>query len=85
MAGIKIRINSEGVLAVLNDPAIAADMHRRASAVQNELPTSNGEEWRLIDLQGDRPSSMVRAENYEARLAAAKDLALQRALGRAHD
>lgn len=87
MAGVKgvqllrVRMNSEGVKAVLNSPAVDADLKRRAQKVCEALPTENGEEWEVVRLQGDRVSYIVRAANIEARIRAATDPVLQQALG----
>ena len=44
MAVVKIRLNSPGVLAVLNDPGVAADLLSRGERIRDSLPTNDGEE-----------------------------------------
>jgi hypothetical protein len=78
---LRLRVNSEGLLAILNSPEVDADLRRRAQNICDALPTDNGEEWEVVRLQGDRISYIVRGANYEARLRAATDPVLQQALG----
>jgi hypothetical protein len=77
----KLRINSAGVLAVLKDPKVAADLTRRAEAINGALPHDKGEEWEVRSFMGhDRAQATVRTKNFAAEKAAAEDLALIRAL-----
>ncbi|AXH47304.1 hypothetical protein SEA_EDEN_9 [Microbacterium phage Eden] len=76
----KIRMNSGGALAVLNDPKVASDMLRRANAIANAAPKTDGEEWLVSSFTTDRPNATVRTGNKAARLASAENNALMRAL-----
>jgi hypothetical protein len=78
---VRVRVNSESLVAILKGPELDADLKRRAQNVCDDLPTDNGEEWEVVRLVGDRVSYLVRAANYEARLRAATDPVLQRSLG----
>jgi len=77
----KLRINSAGVVAILKDPKVAADLTNRAERIEAALPTDNGEEWKVNSFMGhDRAQATVRTGNVQARLASAEDNALIRAL-----
>jgi CRISPR/Cas system-associated protein Csm6 len=81
MPGVKVRLNSAGVLAVLNDPQVVSDLERRGEAIKDSLPTSSDEEWSTSSFKGkDRPQVLVRTANYAARRTSAEDNALVRAL-----
>lgn len=82
-SSVRIELNSAGVVATLNDPAVRADIYRRGEAIHGALPTNDGEEWFITNGQSkDRPYSIVGTGNAAAKRAAAEDLALQRALDR---
>jgi hypothetical protein len=76
----KIRMNSPGALAVLNDGRVAADLTRRASAIARAAGDANGEEWLTSSFKTDRPNATVRTGNAAAREASAERNALLRAL-----
>lgn len=78
---LRVRLNSEGLKAILNGPEVDRDLKARAQRVADALPTDKGEEWEVVRLQGDRISYLVRAANVEARIRAASEPALQQALG----
>lgn len=78
---VKLERNSAGFEALLKDPGVAADLARRAEAIQAALPTDNGEEWTVSAfIGGDRAQAIVKTANSAARRSAAEDFALQRAL-----
>ena len=76
----KIRMNSAGAIAVLNDPRVAADVQRRANAIVNSADKTDGEEWLVSSFRTDRPNATVRTGNKKAMQASAESNALMRAL-----
>lgn len=77
----KIRLNSAGVKAVLNDPGVAADLESRGERILADLPTDNGQEWALSSFAGkDRHQVIVRTANQAAREDSAENLSLLRSL-----
>lgn len=85
MAGAlsKLRMNSEGAIAVLKDVGVLTDLGERAERILAALPDENGEEWQINTFMGaDRGQVVVRTGNQAARRAAAEDNALIKALDR---
>lgn len=83
MAKTRIELNSAGVLALLKSTVVKKDLTRRGNAIHAALPTGDGEKWYVNSFVGhDRAQTVVRTANQAARLAAAEDFALQRALDR---
>ena len=84
MAGakmFKLELNSAGVVALLKDPGVAADLARRGESVRASAPTDAGEEWGITSfIGGDRAQTIVRTVNTAARRSSAEDNALIRAL-----
>ncbi|AUG84807.1 hypothetical protein PBI_DISMAS_10 [Microbacterium phage Dismas] len=79
----KIRVNSEGLIALLKSPEVQADLRARGERIQAALPDDDGQEWQLNEFLGhDRAQVVVRTGNYAARRSAAEDMAFQRALDR---
>lgn len=76
----RLRMNRAGVSALLKGPEVRRDLMRRGQAVQAALPTSNGEEWLVNTFDTDRANVTVRTGNNQAKAAAAKKMALIRAL-----
>jgi len=76
-----LKMNSRGVIQLLRDPGVAADLARRGAAIEAALPHANGEEWSVRSSQGfDRAQTTVRAVNHAARQQAIENHALQRGL-----
>ena len=65
----KIKLNSEGVVALLNDPGVAADIRRRAEAFAS---AAEGE-WAVTESVTDRAGANVRTADLEAMQAAAEN------------
>jgi len=80
IAGLRIEVSSDAVVAILNSPEVAGDLARRGAAIQGALPTDGGEEWGSSQFTTDRANVTVYTMNKAAKLAAAEDLALIRAL-----
>lgn len=80
VALLKIRLTAGAVPLLLNMPEVKADLRRRANSIVEALPEDKGEEWEVIELQSDRPSFVVRPANVEARISAAQDMSLIKAL-----
>ena len=77
----KLELNSAGVLALLKDPGVAADLSRRGESMRASLPTGDGEEWVANSFIGrDRAQTVVKTANSKARRTAAEDNALIKAL-----
>lgn len=77
----KIRINSPGVLALLQGPEVTADVTRRANAIKSALPTDNGEEWAVeVSVGRDRAGAIVLPTNRAARLSVAENNSIIRNL-----
>lgn len=77
----KLRINSAGVIEILQSKEVAAELRKRGEGVLAALPTDQGEEWAISSFTGhDRAQVTVRTANFEAQLASAEKNALQRAL-----
>ena len=77
----KLEMNSEGVIALLKDPGVQADLARRGEAIRASLPTEAGQEWTASSFLGsDRAQMIVKTANTAARRSAAEDNALIRAL-----
>lgn len=77
----KLELNSAGVIALLKNDGVAADLARRGEAIRASLPTDNGEEWKSSAfIGGDRAQAIVKTGNSKARLASAEDNALIKAL-----
>lgn len=77
MAKVKIKFNRAGFNAARRDPAVKADIHRRAQAIANAA----GEGFVVIDTDNaGRSGSMVVAETFEARRAEATDKVLTKAI-----
>lgn len=79
-AGVKIRLNPEGVRQVLLSQQLERDLVARANRMKATLPVDKGEEWEVVVLRGDRVSVLVKAANLEARQRAAEDPVLQQSL-----
>lgn len=78
----KLRMNSDGVLAILKSAEVQADLLNRGEAIHGSLPTSDGEEWVVNSFVGkDRAQVVVKTGNTKARRAAAEGVPLQSALG----
>lgn len=77
MAKLTVKLNSAGVIAILKDPQVAADLAARADRVQQALPTNDGEVWDADSFQGrDRAQAIVRTANAAARNTSAETNAL---------
>ena len=76
-----LKVNKAGIIALLKDPGVAADLARRGAAIHAALPTDNGEEWSVSSYTGfDRAATIVKTANMAAKRAAAEDHAIQRAI-----
>jgi hypothetical protein len=78
MAVLKIKLNRTGIAELLKDPAVLADLRRRAEAIARAAGGGGME----VDsgLEKSRARASVRAADTEARKAEAKDRALTRAI-----
>lgn len=77
----KIKINSQGVAALMKGPEVTGNLRARGARVQAALPTGKGEEWDVVNLVNkDRSSVMIRTANYQARKTSARINALVNAL-----
>jgi hypothetical protein len=76
-----IKMNSKGLIQLLQSPEVQADLRARGTRIQAALPTNDDEEWALSEFMGhDRAQVVVRTANAKARLRQAEDNSLIRAL-----
>lgn len=68
--GFKLKLNSAGVVELLNSPGVAADLQRRANAIQAAMPEG---EWTVGTFSTDRANATVRTSDKAAREAAAEN------------
>ena len=81
MAGIKVRINTKGVLDVLNSDGVRSDIQRRVDAIKaraNSLHTADGYEGDVMTT--DRPHGAVWAGDLHSRRSNARYNTLLKAL-----
>src|SRR5690606_5661767 len=66
IAGLRIEVSSDAVVAILNSPEVAGDLARRGAAIQGALPTDGGEEWGSSQFTTDRANVTVYTMNKAA-------------------
>ncbi|QPE04130.1 hypothetical protein IT882_13110 [Microbacterium schleiferi] len=74
---VRVKINSAGVVALLTDAKVSADLEQRGQ----RIAAAAGEGFEVdVTRNSDRAVAFVRAATTEARLAEAEDRALTRAV-----
>ncbi len=79
---VKVVLKSAGVVALLNDPKVVADLGRRAQAIATsaQAGTGPGDDYGVSTSTGKRGRATVWTRSYEARVAEAKNRTLTAAL-----